>query len=49
MKKSAELDIENFLKRASWEKFSREEEISEGRKIIPCNWVFKIKYEINDI
>ena len=48
MKKSAELEINNFMKRGSSEKVSREEAELEGRKIIPCKWVFIIKHEIDN-
>ena len=41
-------EINNFLKRKSWEYVSREEAIKEGRKLIPCKWIFKIKNEINN-
>ena len=48
MKKSVEVEINNFIKRGSWEKVSREKAKSESRKIIPCKWVFKIKYELDN-
>ena len=41
-------EINNFLKRNSWEYVSREEAIKAGRKLIPCKWIFKIKNEINN-
>ena len=34
-KKSAESEINNFVKRGSWEKVSREEAVFEGKKTIP--------------
>ena len=48
-KKSAELEINNFMKRGSQEKVSREEDKSEGIKIIPYKWVFKIKHELDNM
>ena len=47
-KQSAKSEIENFLKRGSWEKVERKEAISKGRKIIPYKWVFKIKHKLNN-
>ena len=47
-RRSAESEIENFQKIGSWEMVSREDAKIEGRKIIPCKWVFKIKHELND-
>ena len=41
-KQSAKSEIENFLKRGSWEKAERNEAISKGRKIRRCKWVFKL-------
>ena len=46
MEKLVELEIKNFMKRGSWEKVVREEAESEGRKIIPCKWLIKIKREL---
>ena len=43
-----ELEINNFMKRGSWKKVSRKESESEVRKIIPCKWVFNIKYELDN-
>ena len=37
----AESEINNLMKRGSWEKVSREEAELAGRTIIPCKWVFK--------
>ena len=46
-RKLTELEIENFLKRGSRKKVSREEAKIGRREIIPCKWVFKIKHELN--
>ena len=48
MKKSAESEINNIMKRGSWKEVSREEAELAGRKIITCTWVFKIKHELNN-
>ena len=45
---SIKSEINNFLKRKSWEYVFRDEVIKMGRKIIPCKWVFKIKQEIDN-
>ena len=36
------------MNRRSWGKVSRVEAELAGRKIIPCQWVFKIKQELNN-
>ena len=42
---SAKAEIENFLKRQSWEFVDKDIAIKANRKIIPLKWVFKIKNE----
>ena len=45
---SIKSEVNNFLKRKSWEYVPRKEAIEMGRKLIPCKWVFKIKHEIDN-
>ena len=45
---SIKSEVNNFLKRNSWQYVSRDEVVKMGRKIIPCKWVFKIKQEIDN-
>ena len=42
------MEIENFPKRESREKVSRNEAVQHRSKIIPCKWVFKIKHKFNN-
>jgi len=40
-------EINNFLKRGAWKFVDKQMVMQEGRKVIPCIWVLKLKDEID--